>query len=121
MSKTYFIDIDGTIVQHLTYGQLDDPNIHDTLLPGVIELWNSFDDEDIIIITTARLQKHEEFTKKIFEQYHLRYNKMLFDLNSGPRILINDTPDISFPKAIAMNVRRNDGFFFDKNASLKDY
>ncbi len=121
MSKTYFIDIDGTIVKHLTYGQLDDPNVQDILLPGVLELWKSFDDEDIIIMTTARLQKHEKFTKKIFEQYNLRYNKMLFDLNSGPRILINDTPDIFFPKAISINVRRNNGFFFDKNASLKDY
>ena len=121
MSKTYFIDIDGTIVKHLTYGQLDDPNIDDTLLPGVLELWNSFDEKDIIIITTARLQRHEEFTKRIFHKFNLRYNKMLFDLNSGPRILINDTPDITFPKAIAINIKRNGGFFFDENAHLQDY
>lgn len=125
MSKTYFIDIDGTIVKHLSNDDLDnaliDPDIHDVLLPGVIELWSSFDDDDMIIITTARLSIHEEFTKKVFAKHNLRYNKMIFDLRTGPRVLINDTPDIFFPKAIAINVKRDGGFFFDENAHLQDY
>ena len=38
------------------------------------------------------------------------------DLPCGPRYLINDTPDILFKKAIAINVKRDGGFFFDKTA-----
>lgn len=115
MGKTYFIDVDGTIVPYLTYEQLDEM-LNDTkteqLLPGVKELWNTFQPDDRIIITTARYERHRQFTEAIFKENNLIYSVLLMDLPNGPRILINDTPDILYKKAIAVNVQRNAGFYF---------
>jgi hypothetical protein len=125
--KTYFIDIDGTIVSYLTNEQLDamitTTNPYSTtysssstcveqLLPGVKELWESFSKDDVIVITTARFERHRQFTEKIFSDNNLVYSHLIMELTNGPRILINDTPDIFYKKAIAINVRRNDGFYF---------
>jgi hypothetical protein len=117
--KTYFIDIDGTIVPYLTNEQLDNmipipinSTCTEQLLPGVKELWETFSNEDIIVMTTARHERHRQFTEKIFSQNNLVYSHLIMDLTNGPRILINDTPDIFYKKAIAVNVRRNDGFYF---------
>jgi hypothetical protein len=111
---TYFIDVDGTLVHHLVQLQLDkivDENIPytETLLPGVRELWSKFQENDVIIITTARNEKHRKITEKIFVDNKLRFDKLIMDLPCGPRILINDTPDILWQKAVAINVRRNAG------------
>ena len=116
-NKTYFIDVDGTIVKHVSNEDLD--NILETnqlfeeiLLPGVHQLWSQFQPEDKIIITTARRESHRVLTEKIFSSNNLRFDSMIMDLPSGPRILINDTPDSLYKKAIAINVKRNDGFYF---------
>jgi hypothetical protein len=116
--KTYFIDIDGTIVIHLSNDEIDfiiekHDNFSEILLPGVKELWKQFKSNDKIIITTARRERHRQMTKKIFHQNNLRYDILLMDLPSGERILINDSPDILFQKAIAVNVQRNVGFCFN--------
>lgn len=118
MGRTFFIDIDGTLVRHKHSEELDNmitnPVIEE-LLPGVIELWNHFDIDDCIVITTARRERHREFTEEIFRHYNLRYDKILFELETGPRIVINDTPNIAVQKASAINVRRNGGFYFDED------
>lgn len=116
--KTYFIDIDGTIVIHLSNDEIDFiiekyNDFSEFLLPGVKELWKRFKEQDKIIITTARAERHRQMTEKIFHQNNLRYDILLMDLPSGPRILINDSPDLLFQKAIALNVQRNVGFCFD--------
>jgi hypothetical protein len=122
MGKTYFIDVDGTIVKHLSNDDLnkilnEEHKYKEELLPGVKELWKTFGEDDCIIITTAREElKHKAMTEKIFKENGLRYNQMIFNLPCGPRVVINDTPDIMFKKAIAINVMRNGGFYFDKNA-----
>lgn len=111
--KTYFIDIDGTIVRHLDAHAV--ANVKEELLPGVKEYWAMFDDRDFIVITTARPEVLREKTEAIFRDHGLRYNTIIMGLPYGPRILINDTPDVTMPKAYAINLKRNDGFFFDKN------
>ena len=123
MGKTYFIDVDGTIVEYLTWEQLDAMALvnpistlaAETLLPGVKELWSKITNEDSVVITTARHEKHRALTEKIFEDHSLRYDTILMDLPNGPRILINDTPDILIKKAIAINVERNHGFYFKQS------
>ena len=113
--KTYFIDIDGTIVKHLNNIQLDEileSEHKEELLPGVKTLWNTFHKNDKIIITTARKEKHRTFTELIFSKNELRYDALIMDLASGPRILINDTPSITYKKALAINVQRDKGFYF---------
>lgn len=115
--KTYFIDIDGTLVHNKEEEQLvellrvDDETTEsiEQLLPNVKQFWNNIDDNDIIIITTARSEKYRRLTEKLFSKYNLRYDKLLMDLRTGPRVLINDTPDMTYQKAIAINVKRDQG------------
>lgn len=123
-ARTYFIDVDGTIVKHISNDEIDKMMVQqelfhfnelfeETLLPGVHELWNQFNDDDKIIITTARREAHRKLTEKIFKDNKLRFDLMLMDLPSGPRVLINDTPNTLYKKAIAINVKRDDGFYFN--------
>ena len=119
-SKTYFIDIDGTIVKHISNDYIDNilltnnqSKFEEILLPGVHQLWSQFQPNDKIIITTARKESHRDLTQKIFTSNNLRFDVLLMDLPSGPRILINDTPDSLYKKAIAINVKRDGGFYFE--------
>jgi hypothetical protein len=122
MGKTYFIDVDGTIVPHLSNRELDKivqsgKSYIEELLPGVKELWNTFQEDDVIIITTARTEAHRLLTEKTLFTNNLRFDKLIMNLPSGPRYVINDTPDVTFPKAIAINVKRNEGFYFFNSAN----
>jgi hypothetical protein len=116
---TYFIDIDGTLVHNKEEEDLeqllliDNENIESTeeLLPNVLELWNNIKANDIIIITTARSEKYRTMTEKLFKKFGMRYDKLIMDLRTGPRVVINDTPDLSLKKAVAINVLRDQGFF----------
>lgn len=115
--RTYFIDIDGTLVHHKREEELEellalyDDNNGSTeeLLPHVEEFWNSLQSNDMIIITTARSEKYRKITEKIFEKFGMRYDMVIMDLRTGPRVVINDTPELSFTKAIGVNVMRNKG------------
>ena len=122
IGRTYFIDVDGTLVPHLSNVELDGiiesenynfDSKRETLLPGVKELWATFKEQDTIIITTARRESHREMTENIFRNNGLRYDKLIMDLPSGPRIVINDTTDSLYQKAIGINVMRNSGFRVD--------
>lgn len=125
IGDTYFLDIDGTLVPHLTNEQIDlimsnKIVIKEELLVGVKELWTKFKKNDVIIITTARRESHRELTTKIFTENNLRYDNLIMNLPSGQRVLINDSPDIFYKKAISINVKRNQGFYFDASASNED-
>ena len=113
--KTYFLDVDGTLVKHLNTVELDDMLKEDAhkdeeLLPGVLDLWQRIMPEDCVIVTTARNERHRKITENIFKRHNLRFDLMIMDLPWGPRILINDTPDIFWKKAVAINVKRDAGF-----------
>jgi len=113
--KTYFIDIDGTMVKYMSNADLDRLLISpedEELLPGVHKFWKTFEEHDRIIITTARKSKYRSFTEDIFKKNGLRYDALLMDLANGPRILINDTPSMLLKKAVAINLKRDEGFYF---------
>ncbi len=136
MRNTWFIDIDGTIVEHKTNDELDDQLmflgkkqtvfpygeseiddielLNETLLPGVKDFWLSIPSKDIIILTTARKYRHKWLTKQMLRLFGLRYDQIIFDLGSNKRFLINDREPhesaIEFKnKAIVVNVERNEG------------
>lgn len=68
MTKTYFVDIDGTIVSNLTEDDLEavysDKNYVQELLPGVGHFFLSLNETDVIIFTTARIEKYREMTER---------------------------------------------------------
>ena len=106
LKHTWIIDIDGTIFKHCGHllGE-------DEILPGVKELWNQISSDDYILLITARDEKYRKQTLKSLSEHDLRYDNIIFGVNSGERILINDKkPWNNMNTAIAWNVDRDKGF-----------
>jgi len=134
LNKTFFIDIDGTIFVHRSNEELDDmikrsgeaSHLNEVPISEGIKFVKSISPEDSIIFTTARLSRHKEHTIKLLYFYRIRFNDILFDLPSGPRILINDSKPVGtcgnryiLSTAYAMNVDRNSGNFSEYNKITK--
>lgn len=111
--KTYFIDIDGTIVPNLTIEDLNRyiqiPNYMQDLLPGVKKFFTNLHDNDVVIFTTARGSQYKELTERTLRHHRIKYLQLIMDLPAGQRILINDTVNMFYQKAVAVNVLRNHG------------
>jgi hypothetical protein len=118
--RTFFIDVDGTIVKHLSNGEIDaiveklksgelSADYCEPLLDGVRDFWKTFAPDDRIIITTARTESHRALTERIFKKNGLKFHLLVMDLTSGSRYLINDVVSPADTKAIAINVIRDVG------------
>ena len=104
LPKTWIFDLDGTIVEHNGY-------LHgeDKLLPGVKEFWEQLPETDYILILTAREIEAKDKTEKFLNDNHIRYNKIIFELPVGERILINDNKPSGLPMAFSVKPKRNEG------------
>src|SRR5882724_5612839 len=101
--KTWFIDLDGTVVVHNP--GLANP---DRLLPGVKEFWaKAIRQEDRVILTTARNAQYEAATRAFLVAEDLRFDQLITGLPTGERIIINDKKPSGLHTAIAINVLRN--------------
>jgi uncharacterized HAD superfamily protein len=111
--KTYFIDIDGTIVPNLTISDLEKyihvPNYIQDLLPGVKKFFETLYNNDVVIFTTARGSQYKELTERTLRHHRIKYHQLIMDLPIGQRVLINDSVNMLYQKAIAINVLRNHG------------
>jgi hypothetical protein len=105
LSHTWFIDLDGTILNHNGY-----LNGKDDLLPGVKELWASIPEDDYIVITTGREEEYRQRSLKILTDNGLRFDHAIFGLPLGERIVVNDLKPEGLKTAVAWNVERNKGF-----------
>lgn len=112
--KTWFFDIDGTIVPNLSYDDLVKHEKEQTytqdLLPGAKNFFATLNDLDVVIFTTARPEEYREMTKRTLEKHGIKYRLLIMGLPSGERYLINDTVNCVYQKAIAINVLRDVGF-----------
>ena len=101
---TWFIDIDGTLLEH---------NGHllgeDRLLPGVSSFWAEIPPNDKIILLSAREDEYAGITLELFHKYGLRYDHAIFGLPSGERIIINDRKPNGLITAVALNLERDKG------------
>ena len=104
LPKTWLIDLDGTILAHNAH--LDGA---DRLLPGVRALWVQFAPEDQVILLTARDPYYEQATRRFLDASGLRYDRLIFGLPTGERIVINDRKPSGLATAIAVNLRRDEG------------
>jgi len=113
--KTFFIDIDGTIVPYSKYkGELDDKlkihNYVEDLTPGAKDFFKSLNPNDVVIFTTARAERYRELTERTLKHHNIKYRHLIMDLPVGKRYLINDTRNMLYQKAIAINLLRDKGF-----------
>ena len=106
LNHTWIFDLDGTIFKH--NGYLDGT---DELLPNVKTLFESVPIDDYIIILTARSKIYEKLTLQNLNKYNIRYDKIIFDIPTGERILINDIKPQGLNTALCWNITRDKGFW----------
>lgn len=103
-SHTWLIDVDGTILKHNGHRFGDEE-----ILPGVKDFWKLIPMNDVIILLSARTQSEMKETLKFLDTNQLRYDKVIFGLPKGERILINDQKPEGLLTAIAVNTQRDIG------------
>ena len=104
LPKTWLIDLDGTIIQHNSH--LIGKNI---LLKGVKQFWKKINKSDKIVILTARPKIYKKSTINFLKKNSLRFDHIIFDLNVGERLVINDKKPDGLKTSIGINVKRNNG------------
>ena len=104
--KTWFLDFDGTLVEHRSHY-----SDKDYILPATKEFFSaSIKENDFVIITTARNgDEHKERIAMFMDAHGLKYDVILCDLPSGVRILVNDQKPDGSTTAIAVNLKRDKG------------
>jgi hypothetical protein len=107
LSRTWFIDLDGTIVEHNGY-----KTNGEKLLPNSKIFFESLNEKDYVIITTARDEIFREVTENFLKENNIRYNQIIFGLPTGYRILINDDKPDGTKTAYCLNIERNKGITF---------
>lgn len=110
-NPTFFVDIDGTLVQYRKFSELSTAVL--TPIQEVIDTVNKYYDEGaIIIITTARPNTYELFTKQELEKLGVKYHQLVMDLGRGTRVILNDkdpeNPEL--PRALGINLNRDQGW-----------
>lgn len=111
--KTFFIDIDGTILvqgDKWESGKVaDEREFKET--PGSVRKINKlYTDGHMIILTTARAEPYRLRTESQLERIGLQYHKLIMSLPTGQRVLINDRkPEEEIDTAIAINLDRDVG------------
>ncbi len=107
--KTIFCDIDGTIFKYRKFETYKDTTPE--LTPGAIEKLSEISQSGhMIILTTARPESLREHTIKELKEASVPYDRLIMDLERGPRYLINDM-DPAKPgiRAYAFNLIRDEG------------
>lgn len=110
LNKTWLFDLDGTLVIH--NGHLDGGDI---LIDGVKEFFNELNKDDIVIILTSRKSIYKEQTEKFLLVNNIRYDKIIYDLPHGERILINDDKPSGLKVSHAISKKRDEKFNFKYN------
>lgn len=116
LAHTWVLDLDGTLVRHNGYkaGQ-------DEWLPGALSFLRSIPERDAVIILTAREPGARPQTERFFAEAGVRYDRLLFGMPMGERILVNDTKPSGLACAHAVRPERDrglDDFRFEISASL---
>lgn len=109
LPKTWIIDIDGTILKH--NGYIIDGE--DSLLKDSLNFLINIPEEDMVILLTARHESFCEQTIHFLEQCGIRFDKIIFGVPTGERILINDEKPSGLKTAFAINLKRDSGIDID--------
>ena len=106
--KTFFIDIDGTLLyHHPDFAKILDTEGLPALLGASEKIGKWHCQGHTIIITTARTESMRGITIKQLDNAGIVYDQLVMGLTSGVRVLINDYVSGTPCKAEAVNVRRN--------------
>ncbi len=103
LAKTWVFDVDGTLLVH--NGHLRTQG--DEVLPGVKELFSHISPEDKVILLTARKEVFREQLESFLKDNGIRFDKILYGMPMGERILVNDKKPSGLVTAYAVNKERD--------------
>jgi uncharacterized HAD superfamily protein len=109
--KTIFSDIDGTLIEQVSFEELD-PNVVN-VLPGVKEKMNEwYNAGHYIVLTTARPEHLREITEIQMNKAGIRFDQLVMGIGREERILINNnsSKDPQRNRAFGVPVARDGGF-----------
>ena len=104
LKKTWFIDIDGTLLVHNSDLETKD----DEIILSSLEFIKTIKD-DVIILTTSRSEKFKEKTETFLSLHNIRYDQIIYNLPYGERILVNDNKQSGLKTAYSISLKRNAG------------
>ena len=107
LGHTWLLDLDGSIVKHNGY-KIDG---RDLMLDGAKAFLDSIPEGDRIIFLTSRKVEYKEKTEEFLKENSIRFDKILYDLPYGERILLNDKKESGMITGIAINKERNSSQF----------
>lgn len=108
-NPTIFLDIDGTILNHVG-SPFDIMAGKQYLLDGVKEKLNEWEGKGYkIILTTGRKESMRRITEQVLDRCGVFYDILIMGLGGGPRYLINDEKPDGRKAAFAINVPRDGG------------
>ena len=104
LKKTWFIDLDGTVLIHNS----DVAKNEDQVILTSLEFLKTIED-DHIVFTTSRSQKHKKKTESFLRLNNIKFDFIIYDLPYGERILVNDNKSSGLTTAYAIALERNAG------------
>lgn len=106
---TIFCDIDGTIFKYRKFNNY--LTTVPTPIPSVVTELNRLKDEGhTIVLTSARPENLREHTTKELNNANVPFDQLVLNLARGTRYLVNDMEDPTKPRAVSLNIRRDEGF-----------
>lgn len=104
LAHTWILDFDGTLVRHNGYKSGEDE-----WLPGALDFLHGIPEQDYVLILTAREEQARERTERFITNAGVRFDKMLFEMPMGERILLNDTKPSGLKCAFVVAPERDQG------------
>jgi hypothetical protein len=104
LRKSWFIDLDGTVLVH----NKDVSKFDDQVIEKSLEFLSSIR-EDFIVFTTSRESKYKNKTEDFLEKNNIKYDVIIYDLPYGERLIINDNKPSGLVTAYSISVERNKG------------
>ena len=108
MTKTYFFDIDGVLIEHS--GSLESQPDHLKILDNTKLMLSAIEKNgDKIILTTGRRMSMKRRTEIQLENLGIFYDELIMGCSRGARILVNDLKPFSNMKtSYSFSPKRND-------------
>ena len=107
--KTYFVDIDGTILKYRKFETYESTDA-EPVISTIEYLTKVAEEGHMIILTTARPEYLRDHTIVELHENYVPYDRLIMGIERGPRYLINDMdPKEPGDRAICFNLERDKG------------
>mgnify|MGYP001165544814 CR=1 FL=1 len=125
-NKTWFLDIDGTMLKHRNNIQIGDSQDAGTsgteddgeqILPYVNEFLDTIPETDQIVLTTARKVEHREITEKALERFDIlkRVESIVYDVKWYGSDTTVKVPGVGTKPLAHIDVLPNSAKFMDSS------